>query len=202
MSDTTYCYPPDFTVLKNKFDLRDQAGLDRVERRMVRTRVMEGCPTGGFDLAHLKAIHHHLFQDVYDWAGKTRTVEISKGGSQFQFRQYIETGMTDIHRRLQTHDFLRNLTSEDFVSLAGEIMGDVNYVHPFREGNGRTQLEYFEQLAAQAGHAVDLTRIEQKAWMSASRQAHLGDYDPLRACIENMLIGRKRSQTRSRTFKR
>lgn len=202
MSDTTYCYPPDFTVLKNKFDLRDQAELDRVERRMVRTRILERCPTGVFDLAHLQAIHRHLFQDIYEWAGQIRTVEISKGGSQFQFRQFIETGMADIHRRLQTHDFLRHLTAEDFVSLAGEIIGDVNHVHPFREGNGRAQLEYVEQLAQQAGHAVDLTRLEQGAWMSASREAHLGDYDPLRACIEKTLIAPKRNQSRSRTRRR
>src|SRR5690606_15090999 len=49
-------------------------------------------PSGSFDLKHLRAIHRHLFQDVYDWAGELRTVEIFKGGSQFQFRQYIATG--------------------------------------------------------------------------------------------------------------
>ncbi len=63
---------------------------------MVGDRIAEGVPKGSFDLAHLRAIHRHLFQDVYDWAGELRTVEIFKGGNQFQFRQYIPTGMADV----------------------------------------------------------------------------------------------------------
>jgi cell filamentation protein len=55
-----------------------------MERRLVVQRSREGAPTGDFDLRHLRAIHRHLFQDVYDWAGEIRTVEIAKGGSQFR----------------------------------------------------------------------------------------------------------------------
>lgn len=183
MSDTEYCYPPDYTVLKNKLDLRDTDQLERVERRMVVQRIVEGIPSGDFDLAHLKAIHRHMFQDIYEWAGEIRSVEISKGDSQFQFRQYIDTGMTDVHRRIKTHNHLKNLDPEQFADIAGEIMGDINYVHPFREGNGRTQLQYFKQLAEQAGHSADLTMIKKDAWMGASKQAHLGNYRPMSQCI-------------------
>jgi len=158
MSDTKYCYPPDYSVLKNKLDLRDADLLERAERRLVVLRVLEGIPSGEFDLAHLKAIHRHMFQDIFDWAGETRTTEISKGGSQFQFRQYIETGMADIYRRIKAHDYLKNLSADQFAGLAGEIIGDINYVHPFREGNGRTQMQYLKQLAEQAGHAIDRKR--------------------------------------------
>jgi len=185
--DTAYCYPPDFSVLKNKLNIRDAADLDRVERRLVNTRIAKGVPTGKFDLAHLKAIHRHLFQDIYDWAGQVRTVEISKGGSQFQFRRYIETGMADVHRRLVAGNFLKNLSIADFAREAGPIMGDVNYVHPFREGNGRTQMIYLKQFVAQAGHAIDLTRIERDAWMASSRQAHIGRYDAMSECIARAL---------------
>lgn len=190
MSDTDYCYPPDYRVLKNKLNLRTTEELERVEREFVTLRAMEDLPTGDFDLAHLRAIHRHLFQDVFDWAGEIRTVEISKGGSQFQFRQYIETGMTDVHRRIKTHNYLRNLPTDQFADLAGEILGDINYVHPFREGNGRTQLYYFKQLAENAGHQTDLTRIEQKAWMAASKQAHQGNYAPMSTCILETLQDR------------
>ncbi len=183
MSDTKYCYPPDYLVLKNKLDLRDADLLERTERRLVVQRVLEGIPTGDFDLAHLKAIHRHMFQDIFDWAGEIRTTEISKGGSQFQFRQYIETGMADVHRRIKAHGYLKNLPSEQFADLAGEILGDINYVHPFREGNGRTQMQYLKLLAEQAGHAIDLTAIEKDAWMDASQNAHLGDYQPMSRCI-------------------
>jgi cell filamentation protein len=107
-------------------------------------RVAEGAPTGNFDLAHLRTMHRHLFQDVYDWVGELRSVEISKDGHQFQFRRFIETGMADVHGRLIRLDFLSGLDAGEFARQAGQIIADVNYVHPFREGNGRTQLLYLE----------------------------------------------------------
>lgn len=188
MSDEAYCYPPNFSVLRNKFGIRDADELDYVEREIVSQRTDEGGPSGKFDLAHLKAIHRHLFQDIYDWAGEIRMVEISKGGSQFQFRRYIETGMADVHRRLVAADFLKGLNAAAFAKEAGPILGDVNYVHPFREGNGRTQMIYLKQLTVQAGHAIDLTSIERDAWMAASRQAHLGRYDAMSECIAKALV--------------
>lgn len=126
MSDRHYCYPPDYTALKNTLDIQDAALLDRVEREFVTARIAQGIPSGDFDLAHLKAIHHHLFQDIYEWAGETRTVEISKGAHQFQFRRYIETGMADVHRRIVSQDYLRHLSPDGFADLAGEIIGDLN----------------------------------------------------------------------------
>lgn len=188
MSDPHYCYPPDFTVLKNKLNLRDARELEFFETEFVMQRIAEGVPQGDFDLVHLKAIHRHLFQDVYDWAGEVRTVEISKGGHQFQFRRFIGSGMADVHRRLVARDYLKHLSAADFARAAGDIMGDVNYVHPFREGNGRTQLLYLEQLAQQAGHAIDLKRLDRTLWMAASREAHVGRYEAMSRCIA-MAVG-------------
>ena len=93
MSDRDYCYPPDFTVLRNKLDIRDTRTLDAAERQFVAQRLLETVPTGDFDLAHLGAIHRHLFQDIYEWAGEIRVVEIAKGDSRFQPRRFIEAGM-------------------------------------------------------------------------------------------------------------
>ena len=184
-----YTYPNSH-VLRNKFGLTYANQLDRVERRLVTQRAAEGIPSGRFDLAHLRAIHRHLFQDVYDWAGELRTVEIAKDGHQFQFRRYIETGMQDVHQRLVRAAFLRGLSQADFATAAGQIIGDVNYVHPFREGNGRTQLFYLAQLAAQAGHPLNLTRLDAVGWLTASRAAHGGDYTPMAAEIARALTRR------------
>lgn len=134
MNDRDYCYPPDFVVLRNKLNLRD-------------------FPT-------LEAIHRHLFQDVYEWAGEVRTVEIGKEGSRFQPRRIIEAGMADIHRRVVAAGYFRSTGPAAFADGAGSIMGDVNHVHPFCEGNGRTQLQYLKQLARRAGHRFDLTRLD------------------------------------------
>ena len=73
-------------------------------------------------------------------------MEIAKDSQQFQPRGYIETGMADVHQRLREQNFLSDRSAEVFAKAAGHIMGDVNYVHPFREGNGRTQLVYLRQL--------------------------------------------------------
>jgi cell filamentation protein len=86
---------------------------------------------------------------------------------------------------------LRGLSPGAFAAGAGPIMGDLNYVHPFREGNGRTQLQYLEQLAARAGHPVDLARIEPERWLAASRASHDGNYDLMAAEIGRVLAGRE-----------
>jgi cell filamentation protein len=95
VSDDPYT-EPGCAVLRNKLGIRTATLLDASERRLVTQRAIEGIPKGRFDLVHLRAIHRHLFQDIYDWAGEIRTVEIAKVGHQFQFRRYIETGMADV----------------------------------------------------------------------------------------------------------
>jgi cell filamentation protein len=183
-----YTYPRS-TVLRNRFGITNATELDRVERRLVTARIAEGVPTGGLDLPHLRAIHRHLFQDIYDWAGELRTVEITKGDHQFQFCRFMQTGMADVHRRLDQGNFLRGLSPEDFANAAGPIIADVNYVHPFREGNGRTQLFYLQQLADQAGHPLDLARLNPAGWIAASRAAHDADYTPMIAEIARAILG-------------
>ena len=187
MSDPVYCYPPHHTVLKNKLGLRDADELDRIERRLVTQRTREGIPSGDFDLRHLQKIHHHLFQDIYSWAGEIRTVEISKGQSQFQFRQYIETGMANVHKRIVHQNFLQGLDSDEFAQKAGQIMSDVNFVHPFREGNGRTQLQYLGQLVQRARHQIDLKRIQPAQWMEASQVSNAGDHRLISQAIRSAL---------------
>ena len=182
-----YVYPGTKT-LRNRIGIKDQRKLDRAERRIVLDRIAEGVPRGSFDLAHLRSIHRHLFQDIYDWAGELRTVEIFKGGNQFQFRQYIQTGMADVHRRLTRARFLKRLPANDFAHEAGIIIGDINYIHPFREGNGRTQAEYLKQLAEQAGHPLDLRRIEPAAWIEASKASHAADHKLMAETIQRAIV--------------
>lgn len=174
-------------VLRNKLGLTDAAALDVHERRLVAQRIVEGVPDGRFDLDHLRAIHRHLFQDVYDWAGEIRTVEIQKGATLFQPIRFIAIGMTDVHQRLSDKRFLRGLGSETFSSEAGIIIGDINHIHPFREGNGRTQLLYMQLLARQAGYRLDLTKLTGATWIAACQEAHMGRYGELAAALRGAL---------------
>jgi cell filamentation protein len=186
--DDPYIYPGTRT-LKNHLGIVDPSKLDRAERFLVAQRIAEAVPDGAFDLAHLRAIHRHLFQDIYQWAGEIRTVEISKGAQQFQFRQYIQTGMADVHRRLVKARYLAKLSRRDFARQAAIIIGDVNYIHPFREGNGRTQLQYLKLLAEKAGHSVDLTCIDSSRWLAASQVSHAADYSLMAELIEQSFDG-------------
>lgn len=183
VSDELYCYPPDFSVLRNKFDIRDAAALEHVERRIAVDRISIGCPAGDFDLNHLRSIHSHIFQDVYAWAGSLRDVEMRKGSTQFMPRQFIETGMADVHRRIVSASYLKNMSQDAFAEKAAEIIGDINHIHPFREGNGRTQLQYLKQLADRAGHRIDLRRLEPTLWIDASISSNDGDYSKMQCCI-------------------
>jgi cell filamentation protein len=198
MSDEIYCYPPNFNVLRNKFGIRDAVELAKTEREYTSWRIRQGCPTGSFDLNHLRAIHNHIFQDVYDWAGGVRTLELSKGGSVFMPRQFIENGMSDVQKRVRKADYFRGSTPKDFSERAGEIIGDINHVHPFREGNGRTQLQYLSQLAEKAGHSIDLRKIEPKPWVKASIEANHGRYADMQVCIAGALEHRKKSRAEDR----
>ena len=188
MSDRDYCYPPDYVVLRNRLDIRDAPTLEAAERQLVAQRLLEPVPTGDFDLAHLKAIHRHLFQDVYAWAGDVRTVEVAKGESRFQPRRFIAAGMADLHRRIVAAGYFRGSGPDEFAEGASPVMGDVNHVHPFREGNGRAQLQYLKQLAARAGHAIDLTRIDRAAWLDASGRSNAGDHAATIRCIQHALV--------------
>ena len=185
MSDP-YLYPGS-DVLRNKLGLTDATRLEVMERLLVTQRIAEGVPSGIFDLTHLRAIHKHIFQDLYEWAGEIRRVEIAKDGDQFQFCRFIETGMANVHARLVQIDHLKGLNRSDFASQAANIVGDVNYNHPFREGNGRVQLQYLSLLAANAGHPVNLSRIDPRLWLDASRAAFRADYTPMSAEIARII---------------
>ncbi len=182
-----YFYPGT-DVLRNKLDIEDEEELAQAERMVVRLRADEGCPTGDFDLEHLQAIHRHLFQDVYEWAGQLRQVNMFKSEpGEYMPHDRIEMGMHDVHRRIVEADFLRNMDVWEFSDKAAQIIGDTNHAHPFREGNTRTQLQFLQQLGEQAGHNIDLTKIDRDAWNEAKILSGRGSYgemnDQIRAAI-------------------
>jgi cell filamentation protein len=143
-------------VLLNKLGLGTAAELENAEREITHAALIllgESPVHPGYDLPHLCAIHRRVFGDIYDWAGQIRTVAIAKG-SLFCLPQYIETSAAEIFRALHSENFLLDLDREAFVARLAYYLGEVNAVHPFREGNGRTQRAFFEQLAREAGYTL------------------------------------------------
>ena len=96
--------------------------------------------------------------------------------------------MSDVHRRIVMEHNFQGCEPTVFARKAAKIIGDINYVHPFRDGNGRTQLQYLKQLGERAGHPVDLTRLQKDSWIKASKEAHLARYDGMMRCIEDTLV--------------
>jgi len=178
-----YCYP-DSGVLRNKMALTDQAALERFETAMTFARSEEPLPNGRLSVSHYRAIHHHLFQDVYAWAGKFRRVRISKGTSTFCYPEHIEQEMRRLFGWLRAHDGLRNLMAAEFARDAAHFLADLNAIHPFREGNGRTQLTFLALLADRAGHPLDLDRLHPDAVLAAMIASFNADEAPL----SNLLI--------------
>lgn len=144
------------TVLVNKLGLCEQAELDAFEAEISNARALEALPEGELDFQHFKAIHHHLFQDVYEWAGQIRTVRISKGGNPFGFPENVEGQAAKLVDHLRQTHLLRNPGALAFSAEAAHFLAEVNAIHAFREGNGRTQLTFFALLADQAGYSARL----------------------------------------------
>lgn len=162
-----YCYPGT-TVLINKLNLRDQARLDAFEAEITAQRAAEPLPAGSLSYSQYRAIHRHLFQDVYRWAGKLRTVRISKDGSAFCYPENIDREMRRLFASLSKEKHFRGLDAAAFARKAAHVLAEINAIHPFREGNGRTQLSFLILLAERAGHPLDLERLDPKAMLDAT----------------------------------
>jgi cell filamentation protein len=119
-----------------------------------------GC-AGSFDFAHLQEIHRRIFQDIYAWAGKPRTVDTQRTHL-FCRAQFIENSASRIFAELAAEGFLKGLDRGRFVERLAYFMSEVNVLHPFRDGNGRTQRMFFELLAADAGFQLDWSRVDER----------------------------------------
>ena len=128
-----------------------------------------------------------MFQDIYEWAGEFRRVDIAKTDWFLPYVR-IETGFRDIYKRLTEQKFLTDLNPNRFSEKASVILGDLNYAHPFREGNGRTQIQYFKLICQYAGHPIDLTKMSRDSWIDASIQVTRGNYAPMATDIRKLLL--------------
>lgn len=179
------CYP-DSDVLINIPDLRDADALEAFEIEAVGRRSLGLLPLGDFDPAHYCALHRHLFGDVYAWAGEYRSIVTSKGKSTFAQPERIEPEMRKLFARLDKPMFLPSDDSDAFIVEAAEFLGDLNNAHPFREGNGRTQLIFLRLLGLRAGHPFRSEAIEPEEFLSAMIQSYYGRMEALIDELERM----------------
>lgn len=186
VEDGTYCYP-DSSVLRNRLGIRDGTVLRKLERRVTALKLGEidfgGMTFGGrFDSGHLRSIHRFLFSDLYAWAGEYRTVDISKG-VRFCVARYIPDQLDDLLQRLKNERLLNGLRRRELIKRLAFYLGEINAIHPFREGNGRTQREFVRQLAQRNGFLLSFTGVSEDEMVSASVKSFLGDNSELECLI-------------------
>lgn len=175
-------------ILRNKLGLTTPAGLADAEREITHAALVllkEAPARGSYGLPHLCDIHRRIFGDIYDWAGQVRTVAISKG-SPFCLPQFIESSAAEIFGQLRDERFLRGLTRDGFLGRLTYYLGEINAIHPFREGNGRAQRAFFEQLADDAGYALNWQRLDADRNVAASAAVMRGDSGPMRAMLDEL----------------
>ncbi len=167
--NSIYCYK-DSDVLVNKFDIHDNKKLEEIERKIVLAKLYElrqNHQIGNFDIAHFVGIHKFLFEDIYPFAGLFRNENIAKGNFSFAEWEYIEDELKKLLDQLKEENYLQNLDRNTFIKRLSYYMAELNVLHPFREGNGRTIREFIRQLAYKNGYVLNLKNINPKEMLHA-----------------------------------
>ena len=168
VASSIYCYP-DSSVLKNKLDIRDPALLRKVEADLSSARQAEIFRTpvvGRFTATHLCNIHRKLLGDVYSFAGHFRREDIAKGTTRFATYSQIKEKLQNLLGQLQQEKWLENVPFEAFAARSAYYMAELNYIHPFREGNGRAIRE-FMRLLLHNGYVVQWDAVDVEALLNA-----------------------------------
>ncbi|NDC72675.1 MAG: filamentation induced by camp protein fic, partial [Sphingobacteriia bacterium] len=155
---------PDTNLLRNLQGITDADVLLFVESSAVTKRLQElyEYPLIVKGVITLFEIHQHLFQDLYSWAGKKRTVEISKDGKQFFPTSFFDNAFQYIDQLILEYKSIPKRNKRAVANKLAEILDHVNYLHPFREGNGRSQREFLRLLAFEKGYLLNLNPPDNK----------------------------------------
>lgn len=188
-STSLYLYPGTNT-LKNNWGIKDEKKLKVYEIGYVGARInqlLESPYKGNFDFDHLKAIHKYIFQDAYPFAGQIRSENIQKGSTRFAQVMHIESSAATLFLELEDEkENLKTLNKKEFADRTAYYMAELNVLHPFREGNGRTTREFIRAFCLNYGYDLAFNKVDKDIVLQASIRSTL-DYKPLANIIEQCL---------------
>ncbi len=177
-------------ALENKLGITNSAELAREEERISKKKAVELFESGSLDklapgrFASLQAIHKALFEDIYDFAGELRTVNLAKGNFRFAPLMYLEAALANIDKMPQS-------TFDEII----EKYVEMNIAHPFREGNGRsTRLWLDQMLKAGIGQVVDWSKVDKEDYLLAMERSPIKDVEIkvlLKAALTNEINSRE-----------
>lgn len=186
--DSIYCYPDSF-VLKNKLNIRDPETLEEAERNITALRILElkqNTPKGKLTFKYFQKLHKQIFGDIYEWAGKVRNVNIAKG-NMFCDCRFVEDMVEELFSELEKENYLQSCDTEKMADRLAYYLSEINALHPFREGNGRTQRLFIEILAERAGYEVDFSEVSAEEMVEASAKAFLRDYGKMNELMRRIV---------------
>lgn len=178
----SYCYLGS-DVLINLLNIRDPYELAEAEAEFTaeryRTYKSRQLSPADFSFEHLQHLHHHLFQDLYEWAGKPREVDISKGTTRFCTYSRIEPEAKKLFATIPSLAALNN--DHALIAKVADLYCEMNILHPFREGNGRVQRFFFEELLFTLGYELRWPQISKETWIDANIAGYDLNLEPLKA---------------------
>ena len=184
------CYP-DTTVLVNKLDIRTQELLTEAESVLVTSCSVKLEKTMRFenvDFDYYKNLHRQMFSDLYDWAGTVRKINISKKGTVFCNASDIERIGTLKFERLNKQKFLKEMKNDEFLDELTDLYHELNMLHPFREGNGRTLRLFVTLLVRNTGRDIDFNNADSDLLTIATIRAAQGDKSLLRSMFGELVL--------------
>lgn len=165
-----YCYP-DSDVLKNKLNIRDVDELKQAEEEITALKqymLMESPIKGKFTKTQLINIHRFLFEDIYSFAGHIRREQISKGDTMFFPPHLINQELDKVFSKLHNDNMLYESDRKLQIERLSYIMSELNIIHPFREGNGRSIRELIRCMALRYGFSLDWSRVDRDTMLEAA----------------------------------
>lgn len=174
--DSRYTYKGS-NVIKNKLNIKDEKTLKKYETKMVAFKLSTirfAKINKTFDEEHIKFIHKYLFGEIYDFAGEYRLENITKENFRFSEYQYIEENLKSIVKKINIEE-IKKLDFDTQISKISEIMTDLNVLHPFREGNGRTIREFTRELLNEIGYDVNFSEVDYELILDVSKKAVVDD---------------------------
>lgn len=169
-TQSIYCYP-DSNVLKNKLNIRDNKLIKTAEEEITLIKQMELLKNpikGNFSKAHLMNIHKFIFEDIYSFAGKIRKEQISKADTLFYPPNLIDRELDKVFAKIKEKNMFKETDREKVFDNLAYVMGELNIIHPFREGNGRSIREFIRLMAKRMGHDLNWGNVNKEELLEAS----------------------------------
>lgn len=189
--NSNYCYE-NSNILVNKLNIKDEKELQKYEAKITAAKLLglrQKGVTGKFDVKHFISIHTYLFEDIYSFAGKFRNEDISKGVFSFAHWEYIDSELERLLLELKKENYLEGKNKGEIAKRLAYYISELNVLHPFREGNGRTIREFIRQLALKNGYILNLKKVLPREMLEASKKSVIDTTDLeklMESCLEKI----------------